>query len=514
MSTQDYASLLADLGRRANGRSLARHLLTLWYQSVGATGAAFYRRSDDQLCRELTSGEGTFPAEAASSDEHLVLGDGVLVVAGDAQPRVNAEALALAAVMRADRLEQELKRQHFQANFRGVELEALYDVGLAIASTLDLEDLSDEVLLRAVSLLDARRGALFLAEGGSFQCRQTFGGEARQACPMDHAGLERLFAAAPGADDHLFADLLPGVSHLLAVPVGDRRGLLLLGDKESRRGIGPFPDEDRRTLSLFANQAAIALENARLHRQALEAERLGREMELAAEIQGQILPDRLPEVAGLEVAGWNRPARQVGGDYYDLVLTGEGRLGLALGDVTGKGMPASLLVSTLHSSLTLLRDRSDLGPRLVERLNHHVFESSASNKFITLIVAELDATSGNLVYVNAGHNPGLLVRADGAVEKLVAGGLPLGLLADSRYQARSIMLEAGDLLCLYSDGITECANPEDDELGEERLAEMLVERREVALGDIIADIDAETQEFAAGLPQGDDQTVVLVRRSG
>ena len=179
--------------------------------------------------------------------------------------------------------------------------------------------------------------------------------------------------------------------------------------------MGPFPDHDRRTLALFANQAAIALENARLHRQALEKERLEREMELAAEIQRQILPERVPAVAGYDLAGWNRPARQVGGDYYDLAVLAGGRLGLALGDVTGKGMPAALMVSTLHSALKLLRDRCGLSPDLLGQLNRHIFESSAANKFITLIVAELEAASGRLAYVNAGHNPGLLLRAGGGL---------------------------------------------------------------------------------------------------
>ena len=274
-----------------------------------------------------TTGEGRFPESLGDGRPAgflaLPLPGGLLLATEPADgppPAGDPLSVALAGGVRALRLERQLKEKHFQANYRGVELEALYDVGLAIASTLDLDRLAEEVLLRAVSLLDARRGALYLLEDGRYRLDRTFGGDARPSFAADE-NVEGLI----GDDGAAAADLLPGARYLLAVPIesdGRRRGLLLVGDKESRSGVGPFPDHDRRTLALFANQAAIALENARLHRQALEKERLEREMELAAEIQRQILPDRVPAVAGYDLAGWNRPARQVGGDYYDLAEAG------------------------------------------------------------------------------------------------------------------------------------------------------------------------------------------------
>ncbi|MEM7482635.1 MAG: SpoIIE family protein phosphatase [Acidobacteriota bacterium] len=509
---------ISGLAAEGGSRSSLQRLLEGWRSHLGAEAVAFYRDRQGGFERALVCGEpgeDPFPHEGpddARCTSRIEVPGGVLVARGGSESasEVPLVAVALEALLRAEGLDRELKQHRFQARFRGVELEALYEVGLSIAATLDLDQLAENVLLQTVSLLDARRGALYLRENDRYVLRQTFGGSALEELPADGPLAEELLAMDDNAEPP--EGLLPEVRHALAVEVGERGGVLVVGDKESRHGIGPFQDEDRRTVSLFANQSAIAIENARLHRHALEAERLGREMELAAEIQGQILPDRLPEVAGLEMSGWNRPARQVGGDYYDLVLTGEGRLGMAVGDVTGKGMPAALMVSTLHSSLALLRDRSDLGPRMVERLNHHVYESSASNKFITMIVAEIDATSGNLLYVNAGHNPGMLVRTDGSVEHLTSGGLPLGLMPGGRYQARSIVLEPGDLLCLYSDGITECAAPDDEEFGEDRLERLLGEQRDVPLEEILQTIEGAVDRFGAGLPQGDDQTVVLVRR--
>ena len=290
------------------------------------------------------------------------------------------------------------------------------------------------------------------------------------------------------------------------------RGLIAVGDKESRRGVGPFLASDRRTLSLFANQAALALENARLHLQALEKERLEREMQLAAEIQRQILPKGAPVVPGFQLAGWYRPARQVGGDYYDLFPLRDGRIGLVLGDVSGKGMPAALMVSTLHSALRLLLDQAAFGPALLEKLNRHISESSAANKFITMLLVELDPLSGVLHYMNAGHNPGILLRGDGAVEQLGAGGLPLGLLPEARFQSRALTLEPRDLFCIYSDGITEAESPSEEEFGMGRLIELLREGQDRPLPELIEAIPQAVGEFSQGRPQGDDQTLVLLRR--
>ena len=541
-SAHDVWHELESLARRDVGeRAYVERLLDLWCGALGATGAALYveREAPDlgsrgaagpaELLREVVTGEGPFPASLKMTAEgRMVAAEGFstwalaggLLVARPASTGGTAEApaeapepltLLLATSVRALKLRKQLKQQHFQVNYRVVELESVYEVGLAIASTLDLEQLSEEILLRAVSLLDARRGAFYLRDGDAYRLDRTFGGDARDRFAADDPALEPLLAGKGAGPD----ELLPGARHLMAVAIGSGKrlgGLIVVGDKESRRGVGPFGVSDRRTLSLFANQAAIALENARLHRQALEKERLEREMELAAEIQRQILPDGAPVVPGWELLGWNRPARQVGGDYYDL-LSHDGRMTFTVADVTGKGIAAALLVSTLHSALHLLLDRVGPGPELFSRLNRHILDSSSRNKFITLLLADFDAASGELVYVNAGHNPGLLLRGgDGEVAELSPGGLPLGLMEGGVYRSGRLRMEPGDLLCLYTDGITECASPTDEEFGSERLVDCLAGKQDQPLGEIVACIDRATQTFAAGQPQADDQTVILLRR--
>jgi phosphoserine phosphatase RsbU/P len=503
----------------ANDRPFLTRLLELWSEAHGAQAAALYLESGSLLELEVGAGDRDFPDEITPASPPaglavLPLPGGALVVAPPSAAAADEPlTLLLTAAARGSLLKRRLKEQHFQVNYRGVELEALYDVGLAVAATLDLEPLSEEILLRAVSLLDARRGALYLLEGNRYRATRTFGGEAGPDFALDDPALAAFLAGGTEPPP----DLLPGARHLLAVPIAieaSPRGFLAVGDKESRRGVGPFPAGDRRTLGLFANQAAIALENARLHRQALEKERLERELTLAAEIQRQILPKGAPAVPGYGLVGWNRPARQVGGDYYDLLPREDGRVSLVVGDVTGKGMPAALMVSTLHSALRLLLDRTGLGPAFLERLNSHILESSAANKFITLFLAELEPATGTLHYLNAGHNPALLLRRSGAVEELGSSGVPIGLLPGSRYQKKTVELGPGDLLCLYSDGITECASPTEEEFGMQRLVKLLAVHRDRALQDVLDAIAGATVEFAAGAPQLDDETVVLLRRDG
>ena len=290
---------------------------------------------------------------------------------------------------------------------------------------------------------------------------------------------------------------------------GKPQGLLIVADKESRHGVGPFAVADRRSLSLFANQAAIALETAHLHQQALEKERLEREMELAADIQRRLLPTVFPRMEGFELTGWSRSARHVGGDYYDFLRVGDDRVAAVLADVSGKGLPAALMVSTVHSALRLLIDQIEVGPELISRLNHHIAESSAPNKFITLFLAELDPRRAAVRYVNAGHNPALLVGIGWGCKELPSGGLPLGLF-DSRCvpgrPARS--WGGGPGLHLQRWHYTESTSRRDEEFGVERLVDLLRTTRDQSLSEIVSAVDTAVTDFEDGLDQGDDQTLV------
>lgn len=491
-------------------------LLKSWCSDHECKAAALYSPGGD--ARLAMVGEIDFPERAPEPTEgptgrRLSLPGGGVVLHDsdrDVDESRRSQKLVLGAVAAVCGMKRRLQEQNLQAMSQGVELVALYEVGLAIASILDIEELAEEVLSKALMLIECSLGALYTLDDDGY----------RLACSRGTA--EQLIAAA---DLHLDAlkksggrpdiPILRDSSSMLAVSVeaeGRPRGLLVVG-----HGTGDtertFTPKDRSTLSLFANQAAIALEQARLHRTALEKERLDREMELAAEIQQELLPDEMPSIPGFEVLGWNRPALHVGGDYFGFHPLDGGRWALVLGDVSGKGAPAALLVSTLDSALRVLLGHLGVGPDLIERLNSHVFESSGAHKFITLVVAALDPTNGAMTYLNAGHNPGLLLRSNGSVQELESGGPPVGMLSESSFAEGNLELGEGDLVCFYSDGITECAAPDDEEYEIERLTTLLGDHQHEPLEKILEAVDRAMVEFAAGQPQGDDQTVILLRRS-
>jgi len=514
-----WEDVLDAASRREGERSFLLRLVLYICQQHGLQAAALYSKTEGGFDRLVSAGSEAFPTSLEEDEDleydSLLLPDGLLLYKAGENGHTELEGpliLALSSAVKAAVLRGRLKQQSFAINYRGVELEALYDVGLAIASMLNLGQLGEEILLRAVSLLDARRGALYLRSGDRFLLDHTFGGNARPDLPFQDPQVEALLAGQLRADQ----DLLPGARHLMGLPIGtDGRpqGLLIVADKESRQGVGPFPMADCRTLSLFANQAAIALETAYLHQQALEKERLERELDLAADIQRRLLPTVFPRMDGFEVTGWSRSARHVGGDYYDFLRVRDDRVAAVLADVSGKGLPAALMVSTVHSALRLLIDQADVGPELIRRLNHHIAESSAPNKFITLLVAELDPSQAEMRYVNAGHNPALLIGPSGEVKELESGGLPLGLFDNSSYRAGRVDVGVGDLVCIYSDGITESASRRDEEFGVERLVDLLRTTRDEPLSEIVSAVDSAVIDFEDGFDQVDDQTLVLLRRT-
>jgi sigma-B regulation protein RsbU (phosphoserine phosphatase) len=507
--------LFSDRSGTEENRAI-QELVDGWCREYDGCAAALYSPGGDH--RLAIVGDADFPectadAPDGSAFRRLDLpGGGVLLhtsdrAIGEAHPSDNALLGAAAAIIG---MKRKLREQNLQAMSQGVELVALYEVGLAIASILDIQELADEVLSRALMLTDCSLGALYTLDDDWYQlaCARGTAQERIAASELDLAALRK----SGGKPD---IAVMAESATVLAVSVeadGQPRGLLAVGHGTSD-GDRAFTPKDRSTLSLFANQAAIALEQARLHETSLEKERLDRETELAAEIQQEILPDEMPSIPGFEILGWNRPCRHVGGDYFGFHPLGEDRWALVLGDVSGKGAPAALLVSTLDSALRVLLDHMGVSPKMVDRLNRHVFESSAAHKFITMIAAELEPREGVLTYLNAGHNPGLWLRSDGTVEHLEPGGSPVGMLPDGEFESERLRLGAGDLLCLYSDGITEAAAPDEEEFEIERLTAVIEQHRDRPLDEILEAVDRSVTEFAEGQPQGDDQTVVLLRRS-
>jgi sigma-B regulation protein RsbU (phosphoserine phosphatase) len=284
-------------------------------------------------------------------------------------------------------------------------------------------------------------------------------------------------------------------------------------DEFSLRAIGRALDGlDTRS----AAQTALAQEVARLTtaigREMAQRERLKRELEIAQEVQEHLFPQRLPHILGLDYCGRCRPAREVGGDYYDFLELPEGRLGIAIGDVSGKGIGAALMMASLEASL---RGQASVGHDLAElmkRVNSLVYEASSANRYATLFYAEYDPRNRQLSYVNAGHNPPFVLRkaATGQVLRLETGGPVIGLI-QQRYQQESFPLVPGDLVVLFTDGISESMNVREEEWGEDRLIELAKTCHGLPASEVMARILSAAEAFAAGASQHDDMTLVVLR---
>lgn len=289
-----------------------------------------------------------------------------------------------------------------------------------------------------------------------------------------------------------------------------RDGAAALGKGDLGHRIAIRGNDDLWDTARHFNTMAEGLERAR----ALEKERdrLESELELARRIQQRLLPEGPPDVPGLEIAGHSEPAREVGGDYYDHFDLGGGRVLLVIADVSGKGVPAALLMSGFRASL-MSQDAHALGPeRIAARVNEFLHRSVESGKFVTAFLGFLDAASGTLVYANAGHNPPALLRRDGRVDWLAAGGVVLGILPQFRFESGETTLEQGDLLALYTDGVTEGADATGELWGEERLVAALRRLSELPCADAGQALVREVRAYEGESGPADDITVLLARR--
>jgi sigma-B regulation protein RsbU (phosphoserine phosphatase) len=247
-----------------------------------------------------------------------------------------------------------------------------------------------------------------------------------------------------------------------------------------------------------------------------QRERLNRELEIAREVQQHLFPQRLPPVLGLDYCGQCRSAREMGGDYYDFLELSDGRLGIAIGDVSGKDVSAALLMASLQASLRALAPVVHDPAALMERVNGLVRQASASNRYVTLFYAQYDPLSRSLTYVNAGHNPPVVLRncaASHQVFRLDVGGPVIGLLP-YRYQQGVFSHEVGDLLVLFTDGVSESMNSREEEWGEDRLIEFAKTCHGLPAPEAMRRIMTAAEAFAAGAPQHDDMTLALLRVAG
>jgi len=413
-----------------------------------------------------------------------------------------------------------------RANKQGDLLALISKVGITLLASASLNETLDQIVSLVFEAVPADRCLLMMREDSGQELRVAVArlrdrvgevGEIRVSRNvLDEVVMRgKSVLTSDAQHDPRFASgtvVLQGIRSVLAVPLGVADKVFGIIYADSPIAEGRFTEDHLKLLTTLASVAAIRVENARLLEAQLQQERLERELQLAMEIQQRFQPTAPPIVPGYELQGISFPCYEIGGDYYDFIKRDDGRLVIALGDVSGKGTAAALLMSSLHAAVHAQAGSHDTLVETISAVNRYLADNIPPNRFVTLFYAELDPASGSLSFLNAGHNPPLIVHAAGTVEQLASGGLPLGIKRDAEYREGRTQLQLGDVLVIYSDGVTEAASPSGEEFGPTRLYEVVSRNIDASAAGVRDRIESALTKFSQGTQAADDITLVIVKR--
>ena len=396
------------------------------------------------------------------------------------------------------------------------ELNTLFDLGKEFGSLLDPEKLVRLFVFSILGQVGVNRYLVALREGADMRvvASKTDGPAPQGELLTLVSGVKNPspIANVPVRQSMDPRPVLLELGLNIVVPMqlqGETRGVLLLGEKLNKEA---YKAADLEYLASLANLAIISLENARLFQEALEKQKMENELMIARDIQKGLLPSVLPRLERLDLAATNISSKQVGGDYYDVVEMSNGRHIIAIGDVSGKGTPAALLMANLQATIRALVPLELTLGELTGRVNDLLCQNTGGNRFVTFFWGFVDEGATQLTYVNAGHNYPYLLHADGSVDRLDKGGMILGIMPTLRpYEMATVPLRGGDLLVLFTDGVSEAMNKFSEEFGEERLEKVIRDHVNNSAEEIIAAIHRDIQDFTKGAPQSDDITMMVVK---
>lgn len=413
---------------------------------------------------------------------------------------------------------QELRSVNRRLDKKIQELNTLFEIGKELIAVLDSEKVVNLLSFAVMGELMVNRCLIFLKTGDRMKLRLAKG--FRSTKEVSGLENEELLHALARIDKHCRIEDCPldeakaplqdaGIQVLAPMRIQDEtKGLIALGPKITQ---APYADDELEFLQTLGNLAMISIENARLFEETLEKKRLEEELNIARDIQRRLLPKELPKLDGFELAAVNVSSQQVGGDYYDCISIDGHRYGIAIADVSGKGVPAALLMANLQASLRAFV-RADVPlTTMVSRISDIIHENTGIDKYITFFYGALDTQAMTFTYCNAGHNPPYLFHRDGSFQKLEEGGVILGIMPGSQYRAESVELKPGDVVVMYTDGVTEAMNPKDEEFDEFRLEAVVREHLDQPASQIIEHVAQAVREFAGSHPQSDDITMFVVR---
>ena len=410
-------------------------------------------------------------------------------------------------------------------------LHLLYRLTQTFNSSLDLNEVLNRVMDEVVQAVEAERGFVMLSEDEGKLVFKTARGIDRNTIEdpqfqVSRSIVERVaregqpVLTSDAQSDERFSMRqsirLLGLRSILCVPLNLKDKILGVIYVDNRLQTGIFSRSDLDLVSAIASNAAIAIENARLYQLAVERGRLERELQMARQVQASLLPTEVPEFEGWEfIATW-QPASQVAGDYYDFIPLQDGNLGLVIGDVTDKGMPAALFMALTRTCIRAYLSYANSPLQAILNANNQICMDSSDGMFVTLFYAQLDPKSGELIYVNAGHNPPILIRSgeDGSAQltHLTRTGMALGVECETSYGQKQIFMKPGDSLLIYTDGLTDTINEEGEAFGLERIERVMISQREQSAGEIVSSILLNIQEFSVASDPFDDITLMMIKR--
>lgn len=411
-------------------------------------------------------------------------------------------------------------------------LALLYHLSQTFNSSLDLDEVLNLVMDEVIVATHAERGFVMLYDSQDQLGVRVGRGVDQNTIddPMFQVSLSTVENVARTGQPVITSDAqidprfnmrqsvrLLGLRSLLCVPLRVKDKSLGAIYVDNRVQTGIFALADLELLNAIGSSAAIAIENARLYQDAVEMGRLQSELQMARQVQVGLLPTQAPTVTGWEfVARW-LPARQVAGDYYDFILTADGGVGIVVADVSDKGMPAALFMTLTRSVMRASMDGSRPPNEGMSRANRLITADSPGSMFVTLFYALLDPSNGQLSYVNAGHNPPLHYQrgkrpGQGALSRLARTGMAVGVDAETPYEQRSLPINAGDFILMYTDGVTDALSPAGEDFGMHRLEDVVLAHRDDSAAQIVTALEDALERHIGGTAPFDDITLLAIRR--
>jgi serine phosphatase RsbU (regulator of sigma subunit) len=502
------------------------------------------RRSDEPLWPSgLTAG---YETDYSSIAAPLRVGDrplGVLTLAHHTSGRYGHEAQAITATFASyASVAIENARLYDAAQEQAYASAALLQVAQAVVSLSDLDEILGSITRIMPILVGVQRVALYRwdSEHMSFSVSHEYGFSEDEETEMTEkefkmgdfplldsaSGQNRMLTIPlqPEADPKSWLEIQPEAEGevdiasaerlLVAVPISiknDMFGVLMIEEAEKGRR---FRARRIEIIHGIAQQAALAIQNDLLQQEMVVRERLETEVQLARQIQQTFIPQFLPNHKDWQFAARWRTARQVGGDFYDVIQLPNNKLGIFIADVADKGMPAALFMALTRTLLRAAAIERNSPVEVLRRVNDQLLPDTQQGMFVTAVYGVLDITSGDFTFVNAGHNPPFWVKESGVVEKLMRTAVALGVMEQPNMQERTIPLAEGDMLLLYTDGLTEAFSSTSDMFGDVRLADALAHLPSHTADEVLVKVEERLNEFIEAVPLGDDMTMLVVKRNG